>query len=162
MEETRSTAVIKSARRGLSRLRAGIPARRPTLWEADGSLVIGIDSGHCLVIPDFFRTGGELRWDRDRKSLIWSPGPEAGRQEKQAIALSSAPDLSAIGRGVPRKSSGKAWALGIAVFLILPALWVRFVLPAPPANLSAPSRFAPGVSPAPGAVPRLSGTGWMK
>lgn len=162
MEPNRSTVVIKSALGGLSRLRAGVSARRPTLGEADGSLVIGIDSGHCLVIPDFFRTGGELRWDRARKSLIWSTGPETGRQEKQAIALSAAPDLSAIGRGVPRKSSGKAWALGIAVFLILPALWVRLLAPAPPAGVLSPTRFAPGGPPTPGAIPRLSGTGWMK
>ena len=162
MEKTRSTVVLQSAFGVLSRLRAGVSAHRPTLVKADGSLLIVIDSEHCLVVPDFFRTGGSLRWDRPRKSLVWFTGPGTGMQEKQAIPLPAAPDLSAIGLGLPRKSSGKAWALGIAVFLILPALWVHLLTPTPGPGLRTPSRFAPGGSLAPGVIPRLSGTGWMK
>ena len=158
MEKTRSTVVFQSVFGVLSRLRAGVSAHRPTLVKADGSLLIVIDSGHCLVVPDFFRTGGSLRWDRSRESLIWHTGPG----EEQVFALPSAPDLSSIGLGLPRKSSGKAWALGIAVFLILPALWVHLLTPTPGPGLRTPSRFAPGGSLAPGVIPRLSGTGWMK
>ena len=141
-----------------SKVRGFLPSGRPKLSNADGSLVIGIDSGRCVVIPDFFRTGGELRWDRDRKSLVWT----TGSGEKRTVALPAAPDLSAIGTGGPRKSRARAWALGIAVFLILPALWVRLLAPAPPTGLLSPSRFAPGAVPAPGPIPRISGTEWMK
>ena len=155
MEFFRSTVVFSKVRERLS-------AGRPKLSNSDGSLVIGIDSGRCVVIPDFFRTGGELRWDRDRKSLVWTVGAGEETRERQAVALSAAPDLSAIGPGGPRKSRARAWALGIAVFLILPALWVRLLAPAPPPGLPSPSRFAPGAVPAPGPIQRISGTGWMK
>ena len=159
MESPRSTGFLKGVLRGLAKRGEGLRVRRPTLAKADGSLVIGIDSDRCVVIPDFFRTGGDLRWDRARGGLIWRPGEGP---EERVIALPAAPDLSAIGLGGPRKSRAKAWAIGIAVFLILPALWVRLLAPVPPPGLLSPSRFAPGFSPPPGSVPRLSGTGWMK
>ena len=158
MESPRSTGFLKGVLRGLAKRGEGLRVRRPTLTKADGSLVIGIDSDRCVVIPDFFRTAGELRWDRIRGCLIWRPG----EVQEQVIALPAAPDLSAIGLGGPRKSRARAWALGIAVFLILPALWVRLLAPAPPPGLPSPSRFAPGAVPAPGPIQRISGTGWMK
>lgn len=159
MESPRSTVFLKGVLRGLAKRGEGLAVRRPTLVKADGSLVIGIDSDRCVVIPDFFRTGGELRWEEAQGCLIWRPGEVP---EEQVIALPAAPDLSAIGLGGPRKSRAKAWALGIAVFLILPALWVRLLAPAPPPGLLSPSRFAPGFPPPPGSVQRFSGTGWMK
>ena len=158
MESPRSTVFLKGVLRGLAKRGGGLRVRRPTLAKADGSLLIGIDSDRCVVIPDFFRTGGELRWDRVRGCLIWRPG----EVQELVIALPAAPDLKAIGLGGPRKSRAKTWAIGIAVFLILPALWVRLLAPAPPPGLLAPSRFAPGFLPPPGSVQRLSGTGWMK
>ena len=157
MESPRSTVFLKGVLRSLAKRGEGLAVRRPTLVKADGSLVIGIDSDRCIVIPDFFRTAGELRWEQAQGSLIWRTGEIP---EEQVIALPAAPDLSAIGLGGPRKSRAKLWALGIAVFLILPALWVRLLAPAPPPGLLAPSRFAPG-DPA-GSVQRFSGTGWMK
>jgi len=147
----------------LQGLRAGVGAgRRPTLVKADGSLLIVIDSGACIVIPDFFRTGGSLRWEQPQRQLIWRMGTGEDSSKEWTIALPVAPDLSAIGLGLSRKSSWKPWALGIAVFLILPALWGHLLTPPPGLGRSAPSRFSPGGSPAPGAIPRLSGTGWMK
>ena len=158
MESPRSTVFFKGVLRGLAKRGEGLVVRRPTLVKADGSLVIGIDSDRCVVIPDCFRTAGELRWDRAQGCLIW----RTGEVPEQVIALPAAPDLSAIGLGGPRKSRAKLWALGIAVFLILPALWVRLLAPAPSPGLLAPSRFAPGFPPPPGSVQRFSGTGWMK
>ena len=159
MESPRSTVFLKGVLRGLVKRGEGLAVRRPTLVKADGSLVIGIDSDRCVVIPDFFRTAGELRWEQAQGSLIWRTGEIP---EEQVIALPAAPDLSAIGLGGPRKSRAKLWALGIAVFLILPALWVRLLAPAPSPGLLAPSRFDPGFPPPPGSVQRFSGTGWMK
>ena len=151
-------AGIAKIGRGLARLREGRRGSRPKLSEAGGSLLIAIDPGRCLVLPDFFRTGGKLRWDRARKSLVWTT--EAG--EERTIDLPSAPDLSAIGTGGTRKSRLRAWAIGAACLLILPALWVRLLAPPPPGRLMAPSGFVPGAVSTPGPVQRISGTGWMK
>ena len=145
--------------RGLARRRAGRRRIRPRLFEAGGSLLVVIDPGRCLVIADFFRTGGELQWDRDRKSLVWTTG--AGEEER-TIDLPAAPDLSALGTGGPRKSTLRAWTIGIACLLILPSLWVHLLTPSPPGRSVSSSRFAPGAVPAPGPIPRISGTGWMK
>ena len=151
-------AGIKKVGRGFARLREGRRGSRPKLSEAGGSLLIAIDPGRCRVLPDFFRTEGELRWDRARKSLVWTTG--AG--EERTIALPSAPDLSAIGTGGPRKSRVRAWAIGLACLLILPALWVRLLSPPPPGRPVSPSRFAPGAVPAPEPIQRISGREWMK
>lgn len=146
-----------------SKVRGVLPAGRPKFSNVDGSLVIGIDAGRCLVVPDFFRTGGELRWDRAAKCLVWTTGAGEAARERQSIALPAAPDLSAIGTGgLSRKSRLRSWAIGIAVLLILPALWVRLVVPPPPGRPVSPSRFVPGAVPAPGPIQRISGTGWMK
>ena len=151
-------AGIKKVGRGLARLREGRRGSRPKLSEAGGSLLIAIDPGRCLVLPDFFRTGGELRWDRARKSLVWRTG--AG--EERTFPLPAAPDLSALGTGGTRKSTFRSWAIGIACLLILPTLWVRLLNPPPPGRPASPSRFVPGAVPAPGPIQRITGREWMK
>ena len=160
MNPDRKTFLAKIEKIGgrLARRWAARRKSRPRLSEAGGSLLITIDPERCLVVADFFRTGGELRWDRERKSLVWTTG--AG--EEQTIDLPAAPDLSAIGTGVPRKSRLRSWAIGAACLLILPALWVRLLAPPPPGRLMAPSGFVPGAVSTPGPVQRISGTGWMK
>ena len=159
METPRSTVFLKGVLRGLAKRGEGLGVRRPTLVKADGSLVIGIDSDRCVVIPDFFRTAGELRWEQAQGSLIWRTGEIP---EEQVIALPAAPDLSAIGLGGPRKSRAKGLVFGIAVFLILPALWVRLLSPPPPGRPVSPSRFVPGAVPAPEPIQRITGREWMK
>ena len=153
---------ISTIGRRLARRRAGWPGNRPRLVEAGGSLLVVIDPEHCLVVADFFRTGGDLRWDQARKSLVWTTGAGDEVREERTIGLPSAPDLSAIGTGTPRKSKLRGWAIGIACLLILPPLWVRLLAPPPPGRSISHSGFVPGALSSPGPVRRIEGTGWMK
>lgn len=164
MNPDRKAFLTKIASLGgrLARRRMGRPGTRPRLVEAGGSLLVVIDPEHCLIVADFFRTGGDLRWDRARKSLVWTTGTGDQAREERTIGLPSAPDLSAIGTGAPRKSKLRGWAIGIACLLILPPLWVRLLSPPPPGRLASPSGYVPGALLSPGPVRRIEGTGWMK